>query len=497
MLRRVSEPGRTTRLATWAPALVLCALVLLRVWTDVIDDAWITFRAAENAARGEGLTFNPGEPPVESFSNPLLALVLWATASAGLPSIWVARALGLLGLGLAVRGSGRLVSLAGGGERAALLASAATLGSFPLVFYAWTGLETTLYAGLVTAAVWRWLERGERLDPLGALLFFLVALSRPEAPLVLLCFFPLLGRDPDRRRTSALATLVLCALAALVALRLGYYGDLVPNTFHAKSAGSADHDPTSSPLFASLAHVGSFALALGVVLPAAALFAPLGRGARARAIAAPVLGCLLFALYAGGDWMPGARYLAPAIPLVAALGALGLEALARRGAIRRPGLAHGLALAAALAGSAELLLTATLHRDEFPYPVLRSTEHLAAAREMRALLPPRARVIAFRIGALGWAGDFDVVDLLGLADREVARIAERHPEYHPQRTRMGEDLPELRAYVASRDADALLLVTEADASFDPAVELYGQQFTYAGHWPLGVGEAWALYRRER
>ena len=37
-------------------------------WT--CDDAFITFRYAKHLARGDGLTFNPGEsPPVEGFTN--------------------------------------------------------------------------------------------------------------------------------------------------------------------------------------------------------------------------------------------------------------------------------------------------------------------------------------------------------------------------------------------------------------------------------------------
>lgn len=487
------RPGLTA--VAIGAASVLVAAVLFRVRSDVVDDAYITFRAAENAAHGLGLTFDPGASPVESFSNPLLTLLLVATSALGMPSIAVARALGLAGLFVSAVGAGKIVRHAGGTERAVCVAVAATLGSFALTFYAWLGLETTFYAGLLTATVWRWLAASQRTDLVLVLLFVLVGASRPEAPLVLVAFLPLLARHPDRRRALVHASMVLLVLLSLLVLRWWGYGSLVPNTFFAKSAGSADHDPSTPAIVGSLAQLVSFVLALGLVLPFAALAAPLGRGAPARAALPPVVATLVFAVYAGGDWMPAARYLAPALPLVVALGALGLDRLVARGA--RPALVYPIALLAALAGSIDLLATATIHQHEFPYTVLSSEGHVAAARDMRTHLPPRARVVAFRIGALGWAGDFEVIDLLGLADREIARIAAAHPDYHPQRTRMGDDLPELRALVAARDPDAVLLVTDADADFDPAFELYGLSFSFVRSYPLGIDQAWALYRRER
>ena len=39
------------------------------------DDSYISFRYAENLSRGHGITFNPGEPPVEGYSNFLWILV--------------------------------------------------------------------------------------------------------------------------------------------------------------------------------------------------------------------------------------------------------------------------------------------------------------------------------------------------------------------------------------------------------------------------------------
>ena len=44
------------------------------------DDSYISFRYAQNLANGSGLTFNPGEPPVEAYSN-FLWIILCALVS--------------------------------------------------------------------------------------------------------------------------------------------------------------------------------------------------------------------------------------------------------------------------------------------------------------------------------------------------------------------------------------------------------------------------------
>ena len=99
--------------------------------------------------------------------------------------------------------------------------------------------------------------------------------------------------------------------------------------------------------------------------------------------------------------------------------------------------------------------------------------------------------------ALGDVGDYEVIDLLGLTDRGIAEIASSTPGYHPQRSRMGDDVPALREYVASQDPDAVLLVTYADGELDPSIHLYDLSFRFADAYPIGTDQRWALYLRER
>jgi len=119
---------------------------------DPCEDAYITFRFSRNLADGYGPVFNPGER-VEGYSNPLWMFSLAAAHRLGFDMVSVSRMAGALCNSLtlllvwfipwrwfAVRG---ILSLAG-----PLL----YLLYLPLQFYAASGLETSCYTMLVTAA---------------------------------------------------------------------------------------------------------------------------------------------------------------------------------------------------------------------------------------------------------------------------------------------------------------------------------------------------------
>src|SRR3954451_23104477 len=81
-----------------------CAGFLVLCWLlrrFVADDAGITARYAHNVGVGHGFVWNPGGPPVEGFSNPLLVAIESLARVAGVHAIGTARAVGIVsGIGL-------------------------------------------------------------------------------------------------------------------------------------------------------------------------------------------------------------------------------------------------------------------------------------------------------------------------------------------------------------------------------------------------------------
>jgi arabinofuranosyltransferase len=145
LVRRAALPG-------------LIGLLTLLAWHNrfVQDDAFISFRYADNLARGLGLTWNPGER-VEGYTNFLWTLALAGAARLGIDLVLAAHALGLLSCVLTLYATYRLglVLLA---SRPWAMVAVVLLGTnytfSAYATYATGGLETQLQTCLLTVMLW-------------------------------------------------------------------------------------------------------------------------------------------------------------------------------------------------------------------------------------------------------------------------------------------------------------------------------------------------------
>ena len=77
------------------------ALLVLNLWIPyyrVIDDAYISYRYSQQLARGFGLVWNPGEAPVEGYTNFLLVLTEAPGIALGWDPLRIAQTLSVLSL---------------------------------------------------------------------------------------------------------------------------------------------------------------------------------------------------------------------------------------------------------------------------------------------------------------------------------------------------------------------------------------------------------------
>lgn len=207
-----------------------------------LDDAYISYRYAENLARGEGLVFNHGER-VEGYSNFLYVLAVapafWVTDRDGVYFFSV-----LLNI-LCALGALWLINdffRRRLGERAALAGSLLFALCLPLWAAIAGGLETPLVL-LITLAIWVWVERvaadPHRRDTFTlAVLMVLSLLARVDGFLIpgIAILYLLLKR---RIRPAVVCALALFATLGLYELwRLAYYGALLPTTYYVKVAGA-------------------------------------------------------------------------------------------------------------------------------------------------------------------------------------------------------------------------------------------------------------------
>ena len=235
--------NRATLFACIAVVCGAVALFLVRHSYSLYDDAYIYFRYVENLFGGCGLRFNCGEAPVEGFTSPLYFALLAAarpvhfdleTASQILGALSLAAALSLTiasALHPRLRSSSPLV--------AALSAVAVTIAlafDHRLLVNATTGLETAL-----RSAVWpsRWcFDSRSRMK---------IARQSPRrcspswSSRSWRCWWRRCWCSAHRPAYATAGSRFAAALVAMTATRFLLFRDLLPNTFWAKTGGSAAH----------------------------------------------------------------------------------------------------------------------------------------------------------------------------------------------------------------------------------------------------------------
>lgn len=458
--------------AWWAP-IVVGVLVYaahnatFQPWT--LDDAYITFRYADNLAAGLGPVYNEGEH-VEGYTTFLWMVMLAAASAAGLSAVWVAKLYGLL----ASMGTLVLVSLShrvvpGLSPRVAWYAGLLVATNPVLTRWSMSGMEVPLVGLLITAGLLvhlrdRACEDGAStaLAAAASALCVLAAMTRPDAGLL----FGVLGLDRlwqlIRRRPGALGALAVYAavFAALYggyfAWRYDYYGWLLPNTFYVKVGA------TSTQVLRGLYYLSTFlvvgacygaalaAALLPVRLPRLPLIivsvlfaaaniayiqliadAPLLIGFTYFGLALAVLAPLrfridnglmvgaalaglhtLYVVLVGGDVMYGYRFFTAILPTMALLGAAILHSVEvpprwRQALFWAPLVLNGWWMAASLQLNA---------------PGRVSERGIAVGLFLREHAPSDALVAVNVAGTIPYYSGLRAIDTLGLNDEHIAHM---------------------------------------------------------------------------
>ncbi|MFH1679679.1 MAG: hypothetical protein ABIH26_03435 [Candidatus Eisenbacteria bacterium] len=383
-----------------------------------VDDAFISFRYAENWALGEGPVFNPGER-VEGYTNFLWTALIAAALRGGIEPVLFSRAAGIafgvLLLCLAFLHARERLS-----PRAAVLLlppAIAANGAFAL--WCGAGLETPLFALLLFAGVAAASSaESARGFALASLLLVLATLTRPEGALVfavVLLDALALRRVPLGRALPGLLLFLLVA-GAHEAWRIAYYGEALPNTFYAKTGGGL------LALKRGLLYVARYLGPFGgwtALAPLPLLFVG-GIRRWERTFLVVLIVYILYVVWVGGDSLPFYRFLAPAVPLFALLAVSGLARL-----LGDPGGSVGGGRLAALAfllavpllntfGGATLrFLGEDRDRVELHWKVIGGW--------LRENAEEGASVAVTTAGAIPYYSKLPAIDMLGINDRTIAR----------------------------------------------------------------------------
>ncbi len=436
MKRSIKLPGQASRDGT-----IICAAFLAGVsflflawqWRFVLDDAFISFRYAEHLAQGLGLVWNPGDAPIEGYSNFLWVLLMGLGARSGLTTVFSSQLLGLICFGLSLPLLWRLAHRVTNSIPWALGVVLLVGGNASTLAFATSGLATALQSCLILLAFNLALAPpgggGKVSSTLLSLTLAAALLTRPDSGLALILILPAwnhLARHPRSARMTArllLVAPVILIVAAWLTWKMKLYGGIVPLPGQLKVSG-----------FPSLVHglhyliVATLSYGLFLLTPLLPM-AWLQRGVIPKLPPWPIFAFasswLLYLIWVGGDFMEF-RMLVPVLPYLALI----LAWLIRWTLPAWPRVQAGLVLLLLLGSLHHALSFGRIHFARGIESVSQLQAHIdAPARNWRgigitlgnALGDGDVCIATTAAGAIPFYSELTTIDMLGLNDLEVAR----------------------------------------------------------------------------
>lgn len=427
-----------------AAALAIFVYQAGQFWPQTLDDAFITFRYAQNLAAGHGPVWNPGLPPAEGYTTFLWMLILVIPHALGADPVLFAKVLGVaaaLGCVAVTYAFGRALCEPERPARAIVPAAAVLFlcAFYPTSTHAVSGMETALFTLLAqgfffTLVLVRDDPTGRRLCAAAVTTLFL-GLTRPDGVLLAVVGLGVLWwqlEPPDRRRAAGWgAAVVALPWSAYFVWRFLYYGHPLPLTFYVKVGGGEGLEGLPSVL----GFLRFVALPLGILVvlgwnrQRARVHAPL-------AAAFALLGFYLVPLHVMGVEF---RFCAPVYPLFATLAAAGLPPLVDRVAPRLGEGARGRHRAfAAIALTLCPLVAFGLQRQSRGaanwargYAKRMEDTHIALGRKLATLRAehPSAVLAINDAGAVPYYSGWETIDTVGLNEPHIALSGEHDPAY--------------------------------------------------------------------
>lgn len=417
-------------------------LLLFRV---TVDDAYISYRYSQNLASGHGLVWNPGEDPVEGYTNFLWVIVGAVVTKLGLP---LPLSMKLIGIGLSVAAvvlMYRITRLISPPQDTAIMPAVLFAAVPALALWAVAGLETALFICLLLVSLLVFLHEEQaqgqtRTVFWSGLPLALLALTRPEgivvfAALVGLRLLLWLRRGVPRRQLVVyLAWTIAFGIMWLIyyAWRWSYFGYPFPNTAYVKVEST----------YSGIARtIGVYLIPYTLQIFPFLMLALLALGQNEelatndRYLLATVA-ALLLTNFIAFDWMPGYRLALPMTPVLLLLARRPLESMLQ--AVRQGKRMRRLASAVLLLGlvlytTGPLIYTGNLfHRvmaiqsDMNVYrwaeemQTIVDDQYVAVGKWLADQAPPGSSLVASNVGAVGYYGGVRVIDTIGLTDEHIA-----------------------------------------------------------------------------
>lgn len=221
-------------------------LLLFYAWSNrfIQDDAFISFRYAQNLVSGHGLVFNPGEY-VEGYTNFLWTILIALGIKFNYDPINFSHALSISFLFASLLIFAKTLSKFLNNKWVFLTGTILLGLNFSFSSYATGGLETALLTFLYTSFFYTYLLLSSGNKPIHYFILNMVGafllLTRLDTGLLIVIFNIYIFIKYWRSSPQKINSLILTALPYLLIVlpwlgwKLYYYGNILPNTFYAKT----------------------------------------------------------------------------------------------------------------------------------------------------------------------------------------------------------------------------------------------------------------------
>lgn len=392
----------------------------IQPWT--LDDAFITFRYAENWVDGYGLVYNPGEY-VEGYTSFIWVLMLACCYFMGFSTLIAAKILcvffSVVNLLLVMFAHRFIPSIK---EKESMIAALMLGTSGVFIPWSFSGMETSLFCLLVTLQFLYAIDSIQQNTTfhfcLLGIISSLTILCRPEgvmvAGLVILYFFYVYRSTINYPFIKSISYFILpvgITITAQYGLRFCYYGEWQPNTYYVKVGASF------AQLFRGFDYVTDFIpVVLGMLVFTAIAFfnyPPFRRTTFNQLFIAAAILFNVYCIVVGGDSMPAFRFLVPVMPLVCILAAQSICLL-----FSKP---KHLLLAIFI------LVSINAYHVFFNWHIhghILSDRVALNGREvglwLKENLPKDAVIATNTAGSIAYYSELRTIDMLGLTDKHIA-----------------------------------------------------------------------------